>query len=527
MNIIEKLTLPSEKFDDPKVWKLIGEGNTSGLWQIESGLLKSYSKKLRPKKIEDLSALVAIVRPGTLESLDEATQENMCAVFCKRANNELPVEYLHPTLEKHLKETYGVLVYQEQAMSIVQDIAGFNLQQADELRKAAGKKIPEEMAKVKIKFLDGCKKEKKVDEEAMDKIWQWIEKSQRYSFNKSHSQSYAVLTYISAYLKAYDPSNFYISWLRHSDGKSNRFDEVQKLASDAKVNGFDVLLPSLQRLNKTFQMENGSIAFGLSNIRGISEKSFSDLELTFKGKVPIIWTDFVLTALTEVDYGVVKGLINSGALDYLKVPRNQMFYEYENYREFLTDKDIDYVKGFIGWGELREKKWSILDSLKILKEGSKVNNRKIIQKKLEKIRSLVSIIENPPYSLNDSIDFLSVIEDNYLGIAVSCSRIDDKQIGNANCSVLDLVKGNVGDYVCVGSVVERVNPYTVKKGKNKGSEMAFITISDNTGHFESCVCFNEAFKDYKEVLTEKNTVLLRGKYQKEKKSFIIEKAWQV
>lgn len=519
MNIIQTLYHPTQKFDDQKVYDLISSGKCKGLFQLESGLLKSYCKKLRPKNIENLSSLISIVRPGSLEAIDPDTEENMAIVFCKRANKELPVTYLHPELESILRDTYGVLVYQEQAMDICKKIAGFNLQEADELRKAAGKKIPEEMAKVKVKFLEGCKKEKKVDEESMNKIWDWIEKSQRYSFNKSHSMSYAILSYISAYLKVYRPPEFYCAWLRHANGKANRFEEVNALLQDAKLANYTILLPSLKRLNSDFEVDEETIQFGLSNIRGISHNSFQSLELTFKGKLPIIWDDFVLAALDSINFGVITGLIYGGALDVFRVSRTRMYYEYNNYREIIKDNYLQFIR--------ENYKDSIINTLKSINETTKINNRKILKKSLEKIRSLINIIENPLFKLIDSIDFLSVSEENYLGIEVSCSKIDDKEISSANCSISDIIKGNVGEYICVGGVLDRISPYEIKKGKNKGQVMAFITVSDIGGQLDGCVCFADAFKEYEGVLTEKNTVLLRGKYQKDKKSLIIEKAWQV
>lgn len=169
-------------FDDEKTWDLFTQGKTKGVFQLESNLGKSWSKKLQPKNIEELSALIAIIRPGTLKSSIDG--KSMTQHYVDRKNGKDEIKYLHPSLEEILKSTYGVLCYQEQSMLIAQKIAGFDLKEADELRKAIGKKKADLMAKIKVKFIDGCKKTGIVDEETAKEIFGWIEKSARYAFNK-------------------------------------------------------------------------------------------------------------------------------------------------------------------------------------------------------------------------------------------------------------------------------------------------------------------------------------------------------
>lgn len=522
--IIENLYSPNQKFNDQKTLNLIRDGKTKGAFQLESILLSSYSKKLKPDTIEDLSLLISCVRPGTLEVTDDATGLNMAQLLCARKNHEQPIIHEFPILAKHLEETYGVIVYQEQIIEIVKDIGGFSLQDADALRKACGKKLADEMAKVKLTFIKGCEATKKVNAEDSEKIWSWIEKSQRYLFNRSHGMSYAMLAYITLYFKAHYPEEFYIAWLRHSKEKSNPFEEVRLLVNDAKANDFEVLGPRLSLKNELFEMMTIKgqkfIAYGLSNIRNLGKTAFSTLQGLLLGpNAPIIsdWDAFCFFALMNLNHTTVKSLICSGAIDEFKVPRQKMLYEYNNLKETLTDNDLKYMK---------EQKGTILERLETIKDGTKINNRKLPAKKVGQIRSLVLSLKNPPYALTDSIDFLAFNEELYLGISLSCSAIDDKNVSAANCSVGDLAKGQVGEYICVGAVIDSVKPFTLKKGKNKGSSMAFISISDGSGVMES-VAFAEVFKEYESILTEKNTVLLRGKYQREKKSFIIEKAWQV
>ena len=174
--------------DCSRTWDLISDGNTKGCFQLESRLGRSMAKKLKPSNIEELSALISIMRPGCLEAVrDGKTVSNH---FIDKKNGQESIDYFHPSLETILRNTYGEMVYQEQAMEIAKVIAGFNLQEADMLRKAIGKKKPEEMAKVKQKFIAGTQKTNIVSLEQAEQIFGWIEKSQRYSFNKSHAVNF-------------------------------------------------------------------------------------------------------------------------------------------------------------------------------------------------------------------------------------------------------------------------------------------------------------------------------------------------
>ena len=174
----------SNDYDDEKTWQLFSDGKTKGVFQLESNLGKSRSKKLAPNSIEELSALIAIIRPGCLQAYVDG--KSMTHHFIDRKHGREEVTYLHESLEEILAQTYGVLVYQEQSMRIAQKIAGFNLEEADELRKAIGKKKADLMAQVKKKFIKGANKVKIVNKEEAEEIFGWIQASSRYDFNKSH-----------------------------------------------------------------------------------------------------------------------------------------------------------------------------------------------------------------------------------------------------------------------------------------------------------------------------------------------------
>jgi DNA polymerase-3 subunit alpha len=181
-NIIFDLSVEKIRFDCPLTWKLLADGKTKGIFQLESHLGKHFCKQLKPENIEQLSALLALIRPGSLEALIDG--KSMTHHYIHRKNCQEPTTYFHDAIKPALEATYGVLTYQEQSMQIARDIAGFDLQSADILRRAIGKKKPEIMAELKEQFIDGCVKIGKVTKEEATTIFEWIEKSQRYSFNK-------------------------------------------------------------------------------------------------------------------------------------------------------------------------------------------------------------------------------------------------------------------------------------------------------------------------------------------------------
>lgn len=166
----------------PLTWDLFAQGNTKGVFQLETRFGQQYSKQLKPENIEHLAGLMSILRPGCIESVRDG--KNVAEHYILRKNGEEEVDYVHPSLKDILDETYGEMIYQEQSMRIAQEIAGFNLEEADILRKSIGKKKADLMAKVKGMFLEGCEKKGIVSKEVAEQIFGWIEKSQRYSFNK-------------------------------------------------------------------------------------------------------------------------------------------------------------------------------------------------------------------------------------------------------------------------------------------------------------------------------------------------------
>lgn len=311
------------EYNDEKTWKLFAEGRTKGVFQLESNLGKSWSKKLAPNNIEELSALIAIIRPGTLKSMLDG--KSMTQHYVDRKHGREEVTYLHSSLEDILKPTYGVLVYQEQSMRIAEKVAGFNLQEADVLRKAIGKKKADLMNEVKKSFIAGAERVGIVSKEEAEQIFGWIEKSSRYAFNKSHSVSYAVCSYWSAYYKAHNTKEFFLSYLYHAIEKQDPHQEIYELVSEAKLFDIQVATPSLKNFADKFNLKDGKIFFGIKDIKSLSGKTgdaviaaIQSVELE-KGKkiTKFTWLEILLYLGEKINSTAFKSLASVGFLETL------------------------------------------------------------------------------------------------------------------------------------------------------------------------------------------------------------------
>lgn len=483
-----------------RTWDLISEGNTKGVFQLESRLGKQTAKKLKPENIEQLSALIAVIRPGCLEAVRDG--KSVTNHYIDKKNKEESVDYFHPSLEPILNSTYGEMIYQEQAMEIAKVIAGFNLQEADGLRKAIGKKKPEEMAKVKKKFIKGAKKLNIVNEDEAEQIFGWIEKSQRYSFNKSHSVSYAINAYLSAFAKAHFPKIFFASYLRFAKDKIDPQMEIKELVQNAVEMDIDIRTPDLRNLNKYFVLKNNKVYFGLTDIKGVGASVFDKLIKVVSG-IDINsagWMDMLLKILPNINSTAAKGLIQSGALYYLKKTRNSMLFEYGIIQN-LTKKELAFVT--------ENAKDDISSSLEYLHEYGKINkNRKLV------VENLIETIKKPPYSLEDSPEWIADTEDSLLGCSVTCGKIDMYDISMCNTTCKDFKNGDRKDNIIIGGEIDYISIVKTKQGKNPGSHMCFVTMRDSSGSLDSVIFFPDQYREYKNALFEGNIVIIKGNKSK-------------
>jgi DNA polymerase-3 subunit alpha len=498
-----------------RTWDLISEGNTKGIFQLESRLGRSIAKKLKPENIEQLSALISIMRPGCLEAIRGG--KSVTNHYIDKKNGEESLDYFHPSLEPILKTTYGEMIYQEQAMEIAKNIAGFNLQEADMLRKAIGKKKPEEMAKIKTKFLDGVANTKIVNQSEAEQIFGWIEKSQRYSFNKSHSVSYAVNAYLSAYAKAHFPKIFFASYLRFAKDKIDPHEEIKALVQNANEMDVSIKTPDLRIMNEFFVLKNNDIYFGLTDIKGVGSSVFVKLkkivEALNQPLSEMSWPKISFMILSNINSTAAKALIESGATSFIKKTRTCMLFEQELV-SLLTKKESSYIIDNI------DKYPTVKEALEDLLLNSKINkNRKKV------ISDAINMIQNPPYSLEDSPEWIADVEDTNLGCAITCSKVDMYDISMTNATCRDFKNGINNNNLIMGGEIDYINITKTKNGQNPGEEMSFVTMSDGTGSVDSIIFFPEIYKKYKSILFSGNVIIVCGSRSRSKDSFVVEKAY--
>jgi len=293
--------------DDQASYDLISAGNTTGIFQLESSGMKEMLVKLKPSCFEDVIAACALYRPGPLGS-------GMVDDFIERKHGRKKVVYDLPQLEPILKDTYGVIVYQEQVMQISRSLAGYSLGQADLLRRAMGKKDDKEMSRQKGLFLEGAKAGN-IDPKKAEAIFDLMHKFAEYGFNKSHSAAYALIAYQTAYLKAHYPVEF-MAALLSCDMDST--DKVLKSISDCREQGIEVLPPDINASGQSFTVVGNSMRFGLGAVKGVGGGAVeSIIEARTEGPFTDIYDFCERVDLRRVNKRVLEALIKCGTFDSL------------------------------------------------------------------------------------------------------------------------------------------------------------------------------------------------------------------
>ncbi len=296
--------------DDARTYQLLSEARTFGVFQLESAGMRDALKRLKPQRIEDIIAMVALYRPGPMDLIEE---------FVNRKHGRAPIAYEHPLMESHLQETYGIMVYQEQVMRLAADLAGFTLGEADTLRKAMGKKDRELMATQREKFVSGCKASK-IETRKAERIWDLIEKFAGYGFNKSHAACYGVVAYQTAYLKANYPTEFMAALLTSEMEKT---DKIVQYVEETRTMGLRVEAPDVNVSRAQFTVSGDAIHFGLAAIKNVGSTAIESIVRTREadGRFASLDDFCARVDLRLVNRRVVECLIKAGALDSLQTTR--------------------------------------------------------------------------------------------------------------------------------------------------------------------------------------------------------------
>ncbi len=301
--------------DDKKTYELLSAGNTSGVFQLESRGMKDLLTKLRPSKFEDIMPLIALYRPGPLKS-------GMVEEFIRRKNNPSLVKYETPLLKGILEDTYGVIVYQEQIMKMATVLSKFSIKDADALRKAISKKIPEQLEKYRQQFIDGAKSNN-VPEETTQGIYDAIMKFGEYGFNKSHSTAYGLIAYQTAYLKAHYYTYFFAAILT---SEVNDTDKLFKYISECRENGVEILPPDINKSEKPFSIVGTKIRFGLSGVKGVGDAALDSILSVRQehGEFTSLTEFLSLIDSRKANKKVLESLAKAGCFDNLGLKRSQI-----------------------------------------------------------------------------------------------------------------------------------------------------------------------------------------------------------
>ncbi|MEZ4753306.1 MAG: DNA polymerase III subunit alpha [Bdellovibrionota bacterium] len=327
--------------EDPKTYLTLCGGNTVGVFQLESTGITEMTMRLKPNRFNDLVAILALYRPGPLDA-------GMVDRYIERKNGREEVEYMHPRMESYLSDTYGIILYQEQIMQLAQELSGYSLGEADLLRRAMGKKIPEEMAKQRKRFTSGAI-ERGIEEKLANEIFDQMETFARYGFNRSHSAAYAMISFQTAYLKTHYPVQFMAALMSNEMDDS---DKVLKNLTECRKQKIEVLPPNVNKSKAKFSVEGRAIRYGLAAVKGVGDKAVqSIIDVRDQEKPFVDLEDFVMRVdLKAINRRVIEGFIKCGAFDFSPQSRRELLDRAEAVlkagQTYQKDKDSSQVSLF-------------------------------------------------------------------------------------------------------------------------------------------------------------------------------------
>lgn len=463
--------LNSQDFTDPKVYELLRSGATVGIFQVESEGMTKLIKRLQPTNFEDISAVLALYRPGPLQSgyVDE---------YVDRKHGKKPIEYAHPDLVPILQDTYGTMVFQEQIMQIAQVLAGYSLGQADLLRRAMGKKKADEMDKQRAIFVEGCTRHG-VEPEISNDLFDKMTKFSEYCFNRAHTAAYGVVTYHTAYLKAYYPSEYMAALMSSLLGAQ---DKILLCINDCRRMGIDVLPPDVNTSGSDFTPTDEGIRFGLGAIKNVGLGAIEAI-IEARSRLPEgRFTDFYQFCsevdLKQVNKRCIESLVRCGALDTLGGHRAQYLAALDDAVDRASRKQRDDAIGQIS-----------------LFGGAMVP-----------AIAAPALPEVPEFQFEERL----AMEKELIGLYVSghpLQTVPVKLDWHTSHSVSQLESLGDGKPVVVGGLLTQTRRMLTKSG----NYMLAGKLEDFTGQVD-VVAFPEAYENYSALLHDDAKLLIKGKY---------------
>jgi DNA polymerase-3 subunit alpha len=471
---LDKLSL-----NDRKTYELFSNGETTGVFQFESIGMKRYLRELKPNKFGDLIAMNALYRPGPMDYIPQ---------YIRRKHGKEKIRYEIPAMEKYLRETYGITVYQEQVMLLSQELGGFTKGQADSLRKAMGKKKKNIMDQLRVEFIEGCRRNG-YDENTINKIWSDWESFAEYAFNKSHSTCYALIAYQTGYLKANYPAEFMAAVLSRN---INDIKKITVMMEETKRMGIEVLGPDINESYLQFTVNrSGNIRFGLGAIKGVGENAVLHIieEREKNGPYKDIYDLAERVNMNTVNKKMLEAMVVSGALDGLPgITRAQYF-------------------------SADGKGSSFLESL--IRYGSSVKNiRNSSQQSLFGETGGFEMVRPEPAPCPDwsKLEKLNK-EKQVIGIYLSSHPLDDYRLEiNTFCNATLADLQNLSEFanrdVCVAGIVTDTRSGVTRNGKPFGG----FTLQDYTDSF-SFLLFDKDYINFSNFFNTDYQLLIKGKVQ--------------
>ncbi len=483
-----KIDIFSIPWDDKKTYEMLARGETNSVFQLSGSGMTRYLKELKPSTIFDITAMVALFRPGPMEQIPE---------YIKRKHHPETVEYLDPRMEEYLDQSLGLIVYQDDVLLTAIHLAGYNWEEADKFRKAMGKKIPEEMAKQKEKFVKGCRTFGKLPETKIHLLWEMIEPFAAYGFNKAHAASYGVVAYQTAYLKANYPVQYMTAALIAESGD---MDKVPEIIRECEKMGIKVSPPDINESMKNFAMvgwENGGTAhirFGLSAVKNLGEHIANAIYRERKNNGTYKNIEDLLKRVQDRDLNKksVESLIKCGAMDSFGYDRGVLLSNIENL--------LSFSKNF------GEQKNSLQNSLFA---GTKID-----------FISKLNILPAPPATLDEKL----IWEKELLGLYITAHPFATFQATLSGClTPINELQGTArSEWVIVAGIMDSVK----KKITRRGKQMCFVNLEDTTDKLELLV-FPKVYETTKDIWVEGQMVIVVGKTSEEEgdNKLFVEKAY--
>jgi len=500
-----KIDIDRIDMNDSNVFKLIGEGKTAGVFQLESAGMTQFMKELMPTSLEDVIAGISLYRPGPMDQIPR---------YLKNKNNPSEVKYDHPLLENILNVTYGCMVYQEQVMQIVRDLGGYSMGRSDLVRRAMAKKKASVMEQERKNFIYGIDDEKGniivkgcirngVDEAVANKIFDEMMDFASYAFNKSHAVAYAVVAYQTAWLKCYYPLEFMAALLNSFLGSSDR---ISQYVYECKALNIEVLPPDINESQMKFTVVNGKIRFGLAAVKNVGENAVKSIIEERKVRGPFKnFRDFCDRIDTrEVNKRCIESLIKCGAFDSMGVYRSKLIAVFEKMLDGIAQTKKRNMEGQMSLFEMsiagNEKSMygesALYEDNDIYPDIKEYPNKVLLSMEKEMLGLYIS--GHPLSEFDEEIKRMVTLYSSDLNIYLNQSE---------EPYLLDNYK-NISDgmSVVVGGIITSKKTKTTKNN----NLMAFITLEDLYGMMEVIV-FPTVLEKYAKFIIEENIVLIKGR----------------